>query len=102
MKDFKNMTWEEIDVEIKARITEKLRHWTNDDKVKTNEAMKGIFDLPIERAVYQARKWAFLEARASVVKLETEFERNEWFDRNISTLDFMMDEMGKNKYEDEI
>lgn len=90
------MEFDEIDKMINERIEEKTKFWTQEDHDLINEAMKGIFDLPIGQAVMQAQKWAYLMARASVVKMETEEERKKWFDEEISTLDYSINTVYKN------
>jgi hypothetical protein len=70
---------------VEERAKHETRHWTQEDFDEFNAAMKNIADRPIWNAIYQARKWALIQARASVVKLETEEERKEWFDRMIES-----------------
>ena len=81
----KNHVDDEIQNLIEERVKYETRHWTQDDFNEFNAAMKNIADRPIWNAIYQARKWAFIQARASVVKLDTEEERKEWFDKIIES-----------------
>lgn len=84
------MTQDELDGLIKERIAEMTKHWTTEDHDLINAAMKGIYQRQTTDAVYHARRWAFLEARASTVKMETEEERRKWFDEQISHLDYLI------------
>jgi len=86
-EDFKGLGPDEMGVIIDDIIKEDTKNWTAKDKRLIDESMKNIADRPIWDAIYQARKWAFLEARASTVMMETEEERKEWFDKHITTLD---------------
>ena len=74
---------DEMHKPVEERVKYETRHWTQGGFDEFNAAMKNIADRPIWNAIYQARKWALIQARASVVKLETEEGRREWFDRMI-------------------
>jgi len=91
------MSKEELYNLVEERVKHETRHWTQDDFDELNLAMKNIADRPIWNAIYQARKWAFIQARASVVKLETEEERREWFDRMIENENNFIEQTNKKK-----
>jgi len=93
-----------MDAETERLVNERLKKvtqfWTPEDFELQAEAMKGISSLPIWEAVYQARKWAFLEARASTVKFETEEERKAWFDGEIDAMDNLIKRQREYKNKD--
>lgn len=76
---------------VEERVKHETRHWTQEDFDELDAAMKNIADRPIWNAIYQARKWALIQARASVVKLETEEERREWFDVMIENENYFIE-----------
>ena len=90
MENLNDLNFEELNEVIEGKIKEYQKFWTEEDKELINGAMKNIFDLPVEQTVHQAKKWALLTARASVVKIESEAERKEWFDNEISQLEAIM------------
>lgn len=89
------MNKEELYNLVEERVKYETRHWTQEDFDEFNASMKNIADRPIWNAIYQARKWALIQARASVVKLETEEERREWFDRMIENENHFIEQTNK-------
>ena len=88
------MTKEEL---IEQRLKEMTRHWTPEDFTLQAEAMKNISSRPIWNAIFQAKKWALIEARASAVKIETEEERKAWFDEEIEGMNGLIEQTNKKK-----
>ncbi len=81
---------------IEQRLEETTKHWTPEDFTLISEAMKNISSRPIWNAIYQAKKWALIEARASVVKIETEEERKAWFDEEIESMNNLIEQTNDN------
>jgi len=88
IEDFENCSLDKLDAMIEDIAADQTKNWSDEDRRLIGESMKDIFSLPVEKAVYQARKWALLEARASTVKMNTQKERKEYFDREINHLDY--------------
>jgi len=83
----KKLTPDEVHELVEAEVKKYTKYWTKEDFTLQLEAMKNISDRPIWSAIYQAKKWALIEARASVVKIETEEERKAWFDKEIEMIE---------------
>jgi len=94
-EEISTATPEELHLIIEDIGAEQTKHWTDKDRELINGAMKNISDLPIWSAIYQARKWALLEARATTVKMESEAERKEYFDREIGAMDNLIKQIKK-------
>jgi len=90
------MSYEEIHEMVEAACREYTKHWTPEDFALQLEAMKNISERPIWNAIYQAKKWALIESRASVVKIESEEERKAWFDREIEQIDNLIEQSNAN------
>jgi len=86
-----NLTPDEVHELVEAEVKKQTRYWTPEDFTLQLEAMKNISDRPIWNAIYQARKWALIEARASVVKMDSEEERKNWFDREIEVEEHLIE-----------
>jgi len=86
-EEISNATPEELHLIIEDIGAEQTKNWTGEDTKLITEAMKNISDLPIWTAIYQARKWALLEARATTVNMENKEERRAYFDREIGFMD---------------
>ena len=91
-EDIKNSNPETLHLIIEDICAEQTKHWTDEDRLLINLAMKNISDLPKWDAIYQAKKWAFLEARATTVKMVSEEERKQYFDREIESLDNLINQ----------
>jgi hypothetical protein len=94
-EDISTATSEELHLIIEDIGAEQTKNWTDKDRELINGAMKNISDLSIWDAIYQARKWALLEARATTVKMESEEERQEYFDREIGAMDNFIKQIKK-------
>jgi len=96
IEDFENCPPDKLDTMIEDIAAEHTKNWSDEDRRLIGESMKDIFTLPIGEAVNQARKWALLEARASTVKMETQQERKEYFDKEINNIDYAINLINNN------
>ena len=96
-KKYDHLSPDELHEMIEEICKEQTKYWTDDDRAQINASMKNIATLPIWKAIYQAKKWAFLTARASVVKIESEEERNTWFDQAIEFEEILIEQIKDEK-----
>lgn len=91
IENYNHLTQSELFELIELKVKEQTKNWTTEDNNLLLEAMKNISERPIWNAIYQAKKWALIESRASVVNINNEKDRREWFDREIEMVETLIE-----------
>jgi len=94
-ENYNNLTPDEIFEFIEGKVQEYMKYWTKEDLELQLDAMKNISERPIWNAIYQAKRWALIESRASTVKIEGEEERKAWFDKEIENIDTLIEQTNR-------